>query len=191
MKLVAGLGNPGRDYAGTYHNVGFDALDTLAARFSAPDFKGDGAGKKFNALTCDISVSGEKVLLVKPLTYMNLSGDAIGGLSRYFKIEPKDILVFFDDIDLHKGVVRARENGSAGTHNGMRDIVYKLGSTDFARIRIGIGNKPNYMNLADYVLSHYGEAEKKIFELAFKAACDLAEAWIAGKTWQDKTVSVV
>ena len=188
MKLVAGLGNPGRDYSGTYHNVGFDAVDVLAARFNAPDFS---ELKKHNALCTDIIVGGEKVLLVKPLTYMNLSGDAISALSRYYKIEPHDILVFYDDIDIHKGVVRAREAGSAGTHNGMRDIVAKLNSTDFARVRIGTGPKPNYMNLADYVLSHYGDAEKKIFALAFKAACDLAESWLRGEEWQDKTVSVV
>lgn len=187
MKLVAGLGNPGRDYSGTYHNVGFDAVDVLAARFSAPDFCEQ---KKHNALCSDISVGGEKVLLVKPLTYMNLSGDAISSLARYYKIEPQGVLVFYDDIDIHKGVVRARENGSAGTHNGMRDIVLKLGP-DFARVRIGTGPKPNYMNLADYVLSHYGEVEKKIFALAFKAACDFAESWLRGETWQDKTISVV
>ena len=188
MKLVAGLGNPGRDYTGTYHNVGFDALDILAARFRAPDF---GEQKKHNSLVSDVAFGGEKVLLVKPLTYMNLSGNAISSLARYYKIEPKDILVFYDDIDINKGVVRARESGSAGTHNGMRDIVLKLGSTDFARVRIGTGPKPNYMNLADYVLSHYGEAEKKVFALAFKAACDFAEAWLRGETWQDKTVSLV
>lgn len=188
MKLVAGLGNPGRDYSGTYHNVGFDALDILAARFSAPAFSEQ---KKHNALCTDISVAGEKVLLVKPLTYMNLSGDAISSLARYFKIEPHDILVLYDDIDIHKGVVRARENGSAGTHNGMRDIVAKLGSTDFARVRIGTGPKPNYMLLADYVLSHYGDADKKVLELALNAACDLTQAWLRGEEWQDKTVTVV
>ncbi len=185
MKLVAGLGNPGRDYAGTYHNIGFDALDALAARFCAPDFS---ESKK--ALVSDVSLSGEKVFFVKPLTYMNLSGDAIGALARYYKIEPKDILVFYDDIDIAVGTVRARENGSAGTHNGMRDIVAKLGSTDFARVRIGTGPKPNYMNLADYVLSHYSAAVGKSLAAAVKVACDFAEAWLSGETWQDKTVVV-
>ncbi len=191
MKLVAGLGNPGKDYAGTYHNVGFEALDELTARFDAPEFTQSGIGRKFNALLTEVSVGGEKVIFVKPQTYMNLSGDTIGGIAGYLKVKPCDILVLYDDIDMPKGTVRARESGSAGTHNGMRDIVTKLGSSEFARIRIGTGPKPNYMGLADYVLSHYGEAEKKIFKAVYKAACDLAEIWIADKDWQEKTVSVL
>lgn len=188
MKLVAGLGNPGRDYAGTYHNVGFDALDVFAARFRAPEFRLD---KKCNAEVSDFDVSGEKVLLVKPLTYMNLSGDAIGAISRYYKIAPRDILVFYDDIDIPVGTVRARESGSAGTHNGMRDIVAKLGTCDFARVRIGTGPKPNYMALADYVLSHYGESVRIALARACEAACDFAAEWLSGAAWQDKTVCVV
>ncbi len=185
MKLVAGLGNPGRDYAGTYHNVGFDALDALAARFCAPDFKADKT-----ALVTDVSVRGEKVLLAKPQTYMNLSGDAVSALARYYKIAPRDILILYDDIDINVGTVRARERGSAGTHNGMRDIVAKLNSCDFARVRIGTGPKPNYMNLADYVLSHYGAAVKKTLDAACAAACDFVEAWLSGAEWQDKTIVV-
>ncbi|MCX4314324.1 MAG: aminoacyl-tRNA hydrolase, partial [Clostridia bacterium] len=135
MKLVVGLGNPGNEYKDTYHNVGFIALDRLASRLVAPDFAFD---KKSDSLLSDVVVCGEKVLLCKPQTFMNLSGDAVSRLSRYYKIAPRDILVMYDDIDIAIGTVRARESGSAGTHNGMRDIVGKLGSTDFARVRIGI-----------------------------------------------------
>lgn len=187
MKLVVGLGNPGGDYRDTYHNIGFIALDILVARFRAPCFTFD---KKSNAELSDVSPFGEKVILCKPQTYMNLSGDAVSALARYYKIAPKDILVIYDDVDIAKGAVRARECGSAGTHNGMRDIVQKLGSTEFARVRIGTGYKPDYMGLADYVLSHMTSAEKPLLERACAAACDFAESRIKGETWRELTVTV-
>ena len=187
MKLIVGLGNPGGEYSDTYHNVGFIALDLLASRFRAPDFAYD---KKSDSDLTDISAGGEKILLCKPRTYMNLSGNAVAFLSRYYKIEHKDILVIYDDIDIKKGIVRARLSGSAGTHNGMRDIVAKLGGVGFARIRIGTGLKPCYMQLADYVLAHFGSAEKPLLEKSFAAACDFAEAWARGEAWQDLTVAV-
>ncbi|MDE7406708.1 MAG: aminoacyl-tRNA hydrolase [Clostridiales bacterium] len=188
MKLVVGLGNPSNDYSGTYHNIGFMAVDKVAALFRAPDFALD---KKSNAYISDCNISGQKVLLVEPNTYMNLSGDAVSFLARYYKIEPKDVLVMYDDIDMPKGTVRARLSGSAGTHNGMRDIVAKLGSTDFARVRIGIGPKPNYMGLADYVLSKIPAAFNSVMEKALCAAAEFAGDWLAGKPWQDLTKTVV
>ena len=187
MKLVVGLGNPGSDYRDTYHNIGFNALDILAARLNVRDFSLD---KKSNALLTDCVIGGEKVMLCKPQTYMNLSGDAVGYISRYYKIAPNDILVMYDDIDIAKGTVRARQSGSAGTHNGMRDIVSKLGSTDFARVRIGIGFRPNYMALADYVLSHFTQSEKPTLTAACEIACDFVSDWLNGKTWQELTVTV-
>lgn len=188
MKLVVGLGNPSNDYSGTYHNIGFMAADKVAVLFRAPDFALD---KKSNAYISDCNICGQKVLLVKPNTYMNLSGDAVGFIARYYKIEPKDILVMYDDIDMPKGTVRARASGSAGTHNGMRDIVAKLGSTDFARVRIGIGPKPNYMALADYVLSKIPAAFNTVMEKSVGAAAEFAGDWIEGKPWQDLTKTVV
>ncbi|MCH5164934.1 MAG: aminoacyl-tRNA hydrolase [Clostridiales bacterium] len=185
MKLVVGLGNPGSDYSDTYHNVGFMAVDKLASRFLSPDFVLD---KKSNALLSDQILFGQKTLLVKPQTYMNLSGDAVSYLARYYKIESRDILVIYDDIEMNKGVVRARKSGSAGTHNGMRDIVNKLGSTEFARVRIGIGKKPDFMELKDYVLSHLRSFDKSIFQDAFSVACDFAEKWLKGDEWQELTV---
>lgn len=187
MKLVVGLGNPGNDYRDTYHNIGFNALDMLAARFGAPEFAAD---KKSNSKLSDAVVLGQKALLCKPQTYMNLSGDAVSYLARYYKLDPSDILVLYDDIDIAKGTVRARYNGSAGTHNGMRDIVAKLGSVGFARVRIGTGFKPNYMMLADYVLSKIRSDEKATLDAACVAACDFAADWLGGKPWQEQTVIV-
>lgn len=187
MKLIVGLGNPSNDYSGTYHNIGFMAADKVAALFGAPDFSLD---KKSNAYISDCNIGGQKVLLVKPNTYMNLSGDAVSALSRYYKIETKDILVMYDDIDMSKGTVRARASGSAGTHNGMRDIVAKLNSTDFARVRIGIGPKPNYMGLADYVLSKINSAFTAVMDKACGLAAAFADDWANGKPWQDLTKTV-
>lgn len=189
MKLIVGLGNPSNDYSMTYHNIGFMAADRLSDRLQTPGFVLD---KKSNAYISDCNIHGQKALLVKPNTYMNLSGDAVGFIARYYKIEPHDILVIYDDIDMPKGTVRARLSGSAGTHNGMRDIVAKLGSIDLARVRIGIGAKPNYMALADYVLSKIPASFKSVMDKACDEAAVFAEDWIAGKPWQDltKTVSI-
>ena len=186
MKLIVGLGNPGSDYRDTYHNVGFMAVDMLAARLGAPDFKYD---KKSNSALSELAIGG-KVILCKPETFMNLSGNAVSSLSRYYKIPPEDILVIYDDIDIAKGTVRARSEGSAGTHNGMRDIVAKLASTAFYRVRIGTGFKPNYMALADYVLSHIPSADKPAIDGSCQIACDYAQQWIQGKPWQDLTKTV-
>lgn len=186
MKLIVGLGNPGDAYSETYHNVGFIALDLLAARFHVPSWDFD---KKSNSDTISISTRGMSVLLCKPRTFMNLSGDAVAQLSRYYKIPPENILVIYDDIDIEKGIVRARLSGSAGTHNGMRDIVAKLGSEGFARVRIGTGFKPPYMNLADYVLSKIGES-MPVMEWACSAACDMAADWIYGEPWKSLTVNI-
>ena len=187
MKLVVGLGNPGNDYRDTYHNIGFDAVDMLAARFRVPEFSLD---KKSNAFLADVHHGVGKVILCKPNTYMNLSGDAVSYLSRYYKIPPQDILVIYDDIDIEKGIVRAREKGSAGTHNGMRDIVAKLGSTEFARVRVGTGFKPNYMALVDYVMSHVGAEWRTLLDKACASACDFVDDFIDGKPWQTLTVDV-
>lgn len=161
------------------------ALDLMASRFLAPDFRLD---KKSNAYLSEQSIFGQKTLLCKPNTYMNLSGDAVLYLARYYKIVPKDILVVYDDIDIKKGTVRARLDGSAGTHNGMRDIVAKLGSTDFARVRVGTGFKPNFMALADYVLSHIPSFERETVSGSVSVACDFVEDWLRGREWEKQTV---
>lgn len=187
MKLIVGLGNPGDRYRETYHNIGFNALDILAARFSVPELRFD---KKSDSLLGDVSVAGQKVMLCKPQTFMNLSGDAVCEIAHYYKLSPKEILILYDDVDIKKGIVRARQNGSAGTHNGMRDIVSKLGSFDFARVRIGTGLKPDFISLVDYVLSKPFPSERKLLDRACAAAAELAEQWAKGEPWQDMTVTV-
>lgn len=186
MKLAVGLGNPGGEYRDTYHNIGFIALQELAARLNAPAL-----ALKGNARVCVASFGGERIVLCEPQTYMNLSGDAVAKVAAFYKIEPRDIIVIYDDIDMPKGAVRARKCGSAGTHNGMRDIVAKLGTQDFARVRIGTGLKPSYMELKDYVLAHIPQAEQKILSAACSVACDFVCDFIIGKDWQSLTVTAV
>ena len=147
MKMIVGLGNPGSVYENTYHNLGFIAVTRLADKY---DISLDKA--KFNALYGQGNINGEKVLVVKPLTFMNLSGQAVKAFADYYKILPQDIIVFCDDIDIPKGTSRYRQKGSAGTHNGLKNIIYCLDSQDFKRIRIGAGNDKT-MDLKDYVLS--------------------------------------
>ena len=151
MKMIVGLGNPGSRYERTYHNVGFIAVDKLIDNLGL-DIK---PKKECNALVYHCVISNQKTLIVKPQTYMNLSGDSVLALKSKYKIDNKDIIVIVDDIDLDKGKLRYRESGSAGTHNGLRSIVQNIG-TDFKRLRIGISKDPN-MDLADYVLSRIDE----------------------------------
>ncbi len=151
MKIVVGLGNPGKEYEGTYHNIGFMAVDRLAGRLGISVNKG-----KFNSLYGSGKLGNEIVLIVKPLTYMNLSGQAVKSFAKFYKVSPEDIFVFCDDIDLEKGVARFKEHGSGGTHNGLKNIVWELGSEGFRRIKIGAGNDKS-MDLKDYVLSKIDE----------------------------------
>ncbi len=172
--LIAGLGNPGRQYNNTRHNVGFEVIDELvdAYKFSGPERFGKayiGKGR----------IGGQKVILMKPLTYMNLSGEAIRQVADYYKIDTKtDLLVISDDIDLPVGKLRLRMKGSAGSHNGLKNIVKMLGSGDFARIRIGVGGKPDPdYDLADYVLGHFGKKDREAMDIAVKRAAEAAACW--------------
>lgn len=158
MKIIVGLGNPGGLYAKTYHNIGYMTVDKLAKMWGI-----DFAKKKCK---CEIAKMGD-VILAKPLTFMNLSGDAVAELKKYFKVSNEDIIIVLDDIDLPKGNFRFREGGSAGTHNGLRDIVRKVGETP--RIRIGIG-KPDGVDLADYVLSNIDMMSKEAIDNAIEQA---------------------
>lgn len=147
MKVIVGLGNPEKKYENTYHNIGFYTVDKIAEKYHTSFSK-----KQCNALTAETYFGKEKIILVKPQTYMNLSGDSVQQLVHKYKLFTKDVFVIVDDIDLEKGKFRFRENGSGGSHNGMKDIVLKLSSQDFPRLRIGIGRDKN-RDLADYVLS--------------------------------------
>ncbi|HBB29794.1 MAG TPA: aminoacyl-tRNA hydrolase [Clostridiales bacterium] len=156
MYLIVGLGNPGKEYAGTRHNVGFDAIDFLAYKNDVKLNK-----LKFNAVFGEYNVNGEKVLLFKPVTYMNLSGNAVIEAVRFYKIPIENIIVIYDDIDIGLGSLRIRPHGSSGTHNGMKSLIYQLQSDKFKRIRIGIGKSKNpNLSLADYVLQKFDSDER-------------------------------
>lgn len=156
MFVIAGLGNMGPKYERTRHNVGFDTVDYIAAQYRINSFK-----TKHRSLIADGIIQGQKVLLVKPQTYMNNSGEAIRDIIDYYKVPPENLIIIYDDVDLDVGRLRIRAKGSAGTHNGMRSILSHIKTEDFPRIRIGIGKAPERMDLADYVLSRFSEDERK------------------------------
>ena len=160
MFIIAGLGNPDRQYEGTRHNVGFDVIDRLADKYNiAVDVK------KHRALLGKGVIEGQKVILAKPQTYMNLSGESIRSLVDYYKIDGEhELLVIYDDINLGVGQLRIREKGSAGGHNGIKNIIAHLGTQVFPRIRVGVGEKPSRYDLADYVLGHFSRAEKELMD---------------------------
>lgn len=167
--IIVGLGNPGRKYDGSRHNVGFDVIDELVDRFRI------GGPERFGkSMIGKGRIGSRKVILVKPLTYMNLSGEAVQEIVHYYKADPSaDLVVISDDIDLEAGTIRIRKKGSAGGHNGLKNIVQHLGTQDFARIRIGVGAKPNPdFDLADYVLGHFSGEEKKVMEEAVSRAAE-------------------
>lgn len=150
MYVVVGLGNPGRKYEGTKHNIGFHAIDRLAHRLQISVTK-----LKHKALIGEGHIGGEKVVLVKPQTFMNLSGQSVMELMQFYKLEPSRLLVIYDDIDVKVGSIRIREKGSAGSHNGMKNIIYLIQRDDFPRIRIGVGKPREGQDLADFVLSPF------------------------------------
>jgi peptidyl-tRNA hydrolase, PTH1 family len=176
MRLIVGLGNPGREYRDTRHNVGFMVVDELARRHDltwamAPSQVPDAfVAKKYGTLP---------VLLAKPLTFMNRSGDAVAALARYYGVAAADLLVVLDDVDLPFGRLRVRERGSAGTHNGLRSVVARLGTTDFPRLRVGMGRGEARRDLADHVLSTFEPAERVELESFIARAADAAEMFAA------------
>lgn len=168
--LIVGLGNPGKDYDRTRHNCGFRAVDILAEKLGCRIDKG-----KFQGLYGQTVVNGRKLFLLKPQTYMNLSGRSVLQLSAYFNIPPQRIIVMFDDISLAPGRLRVRADGSAGGHNGIKSIITELGSQDFPRIKIGVGGKPHpEQDLADWVLSTYSAEEEKALGPALENAANAA-----------------
>jgi PTH1 family peptidyl-tRNA hydrolase len=172
MKLIVGLGNPGRKYAGTRHNVGFEIADTLADRHRLEWTSGpvDALVAKWRS---------EDVLVVKPLTYMNLSGYAVGDLLRYFKIDLPDLLVVVDDINLELGRLRGRPGGSAGGHNGLKSLIEQLATDQFARLRVGVGRGDARRDLANHVLARFEPDERSIVAEAVGRAADAAETFVS------------
>lgn len=172
--LIVGLGNPGREYERTRHNCGFRALDLLADKLGCKIDK-----LKFQGLYCQTTYSGKKLFLLKPQTYMNLSGRSVLQLSAYFSIPPQRIIVMYDDISLAPGRLRIRAEGSAGGHNGIKSMIQELGSQDFPRVKIGVGAKPHPdYDLADWVLSAFTPSEEKSLKVALENAADAALAVI-------------
>ena len=172
--LIVGLGNPGREYENTRHNAGFRALDILAAKLGC---KVDKA--KFQGLYGQVTHNGRKLLLLKPQTYMNLSGRSVLQLSAFFQVPPQNIIVLFDDISLEPGRLRLRKDGSAGGHNGIKSIIQELGSQAFPRVKIGVGAKPHpEYDLADWVLSAFTSLEEKALAVALENAADASLAII-------------
>jgi PTH1 family peptidyl-tRNA hydrolase len=174
VKLVAGLGNPGDAYRGTRHNVGFEVVDALARRASATFRTAPEV-----ALEAKWRRAGEVVILVKPLTFMNLSGQAIGGLCRFYKIELPDLLVVSDDVNLPLGRLRARQTGTEGGHNGLKSIAEAFGTIDYARLRVGVGRGDARRDLADHVLARFDPDEAPGIEAAIGRAADAVEKWIS------------
>ncbi len=163
MKLIVGLGNPGGEYAATRHNIGFRAIDSLARAYNIDITK-----NKFKALIGEGRIEDEKVILMKPQTYMNLSGEAVRACMDWKKIERNDIIIIYDDVSLDIGQLRIRKTGSAGGHNGIKNIIAHLGSQEFARIKVGVGEKPQGWDLADYVLGRFNEEEMEKMQSSLK-----------------------
>lgn len=176
MYLIVGLGNPEKKCLNTWHNIGFMCVDKLAQRLGVSFDKGE-----CRCVTAHAKVNGEKVILAKPVTYMNLSGEAVQELTHKYKIEKGNFVVVYDDVDIPLGKVRIRKSGSAGTHNGMRNIVKMLGTEDFPRVRIGTG-KQTPMELIDFVLSQLTEEDKTTVAPVLDNAAEALEEFVHGET---------
>lgn len=175
MKIIAGLGNPTAKYEGTRHNVGFMAIDKIAEKYGISVDT-----KKHRALVGKGVIAGQKVILAKPQTFMNLSGDSIQQIAAYYKVEPEDILILFDDISLDVGRIRIRKKGSAGGHNGIKSIIACLNSSDFPRVKIGVGDKKPGQDLAAHVLGNIPKAEKELMDDALLRVQEAVELIVAG-----------
>lgn len=169
MYIIAGLGNPTKEYDKTRHNAGFGVVDELAERYNI-----DIGERKHRALCGKGVIEGHKVLLVKPQTFMNLSGESVRAVVDYYKIRPEELIVIYDDISLAPGQLRIRRKGSAGGHNGIKNIIAHLGTQEFSRIKVGVGEKPPRMDLKDYVLSRFPKGEQEQMDQAFKEAAQAA-----------------
>ncbi|MBC6309668.1 aminoacyl-tRNA hydrolase [Listeria sp. FSL L7-1582] len=171
MKMIVGLGNPGKKYERTRHNVGFMVVDELSFRYQTPWKK-----SKFNGMTSSIVVNGEKMLLVKPLTFMNLSGECVRPLMDYYDISVDDVMIVYDDLDLPTGKIRLRQKGSAGGHNGMKSLIQHLKTQEFNRIRVGV-DRPANGDIINYVLGDFPKSEQADIIDAIKKSADAVEAW--------------
>ena len=172
MKLIVGLGNPGKEFVGTRHNVGFDLIDLLGSKFSVEIKQ-----KKFNSLFGSVEFEGKKLIFLKPQTYMNLSGDAVATVRGFYKLDFKDIIVITDDMALEPGTIRFRAKGSAGGHNGLSDIIKKLGTNEFARLRIGIGKSP-IPAWKNYVLGRPTLEQQELIKKTYDRGVKGIDCWL-------------
>lgn len=171
MIVIAGLGNPEKKYIGTRHNAGFAVIDKLCDKY-----KIELSGTEQKAATGKCIIDGKKVTVAKPLTYMNLSGESIGGFANFYKLDPtQEIIVVYDDMALDVGQIRVRTKGSAGGHNGIKNIIAHLGGEKFTRIRVGVGEKPKDYNQVDYVLGHFTGEDKEKIEEGYSLAVEAIE----------------
>jgi PTH1 family peptidyl-tRNA hydrolase len=171
MFIIVGLGNPTAEYEGTRHNVGFDVIDAIADKYNISVTE-----RKNRAFCGKGIIAGQRVILVKPQTYMNLSGESVRGVMDFYKLDPEtELLVIFDDVSLDVGQLRIRKKGSAGGHNGIKSIIQHLGTSNFQRIKVGVGEKPKDYDLADYVLGHFTKAEKETMQEGYKHAIQAVE----------------
>ncbi|WP_409227996.1 aminoacyl-tRNA hydrolase [Gudongella sp. SC589] len=173
MIVIAGLGNPGSKYSETRHNVGFDVIDRLAHENNIKVNR-----LRFKALTGEGFIGTEKVLLVKPSTYMNNSGESIREIMDFYKLEPEKLLVVVDDIDIEFATIKLKKKGSAGSHNGLKSIIYHLQTDNFPRLKVGIGKKPPYYDLADFVLSRFSTDERKLVDQAIRNASEAVQEFV-------------
>lgn len=191
LKIIVGLGNPGPEYSKNRHNIGFQCVETFARRHSFDAGKmqnramiTQGFVRKHSKTALPGSTDAvqtlqqQKVLLVKPLTFMNLSGEAVGQLARFYQVEPADIIVIHDDLDLASGKLRLRMGGSSGGQNGIKSIIQHLGTPDFARAKVGIGRPPGRMDAAAYVLQNFSSEEEENFAILRQTVCDAVECWL-------------
>ena len=177
MYIIVGLGNPGKDYQNTRHNIGFDVIDALAEVAGISVIE-----KKHKAIIGKGVLDGQKVILVKPQTYMNLSGESVRDIIDYYKVdEEQELIVVSDDTSLDVGMIRVRKKGSAGGHNGLKNIILHLGHDTFMRVKMGVGEKTKGYDLADYVLGHFTQNERKVMDEAAKTATEAIRMMVAGE----------
>ena len=174
--IIAGLGNPGKEYENTRHNTGYIAIETIAKERGVKMDK-----LKYKSLCGECMISGKRVFLMKPATFMNLSGEAVRDAMSFYKVPPERTIIIFDDVSLEQGRLRIRKKGSDGGHNGIKNIIYLTGSDDFPRIKIGIGGKPEEYDLKDWVLGKFSEDDEKIMQESYQKASQAVELMIEGK----------
>ena len=176
MYIIVGLGNPTKEYQATRHNIGWDAITRISDEYRIPlDFK------KHKAICGKGYIEGEKVILAQPLTYMNLSGESVRELVDFYKVSPEEVIVIYDDISLEVGQLRIRKKGSAGGHNGIKSIISHLGTDEFPRIKVGVGDKPKGWDLADYVLSRFTKEENEVIREALKSTSEACRMITGGE----------